>query len=260
MRVLQIGMILAFLLTGSHAWALTYVAASAIDEAGGSPSDVVSANNVDVDVPSGTTNGDVMFLVTKHGNTEAITATGWTALATDDDANTGSRAQLLCRVASSEPASYNISWATATRSGASIFTYRGSELDCTPDQTSNTSYETNDTNARGASLTTGETGDTLLFFGVIHISSSTTFAAATVPATFTQDTGASGSAQYSGNSRFGRGAASLVWSGSGVTGTMDSTISQTSAAKHAFVLAYAPVTGGGGGAAVGGYYHLQVVQ
>jgi len=227
-------------LVTAPAWAASFIGDSPVDAS----SDATPVNSITVSVPSGTADGDVMFLVTKRSNTNAITATGWTELGSDDDANSGARLQLFCRVASSEPASYTITWTpTAARSGGSIFTYRGSELDCTPDQVSNTSYETNDTNARGASLTTTAANSTLLFFALAHISSTTTFAPATVPATFTQNSGASGDAQWSADTRFARGAAMLSWSSSGATGTMDSTMSQSFGEKHAFVLAYAPVGG-----------------
>lgn len=234
---------LALMLLPSWAAAFSFVAESAIDEAAGTPSDTASGTTIDVDKPTGTTQDDIMFALVKRltANSWSTVPTGWTLLASDADANTTTTVDLYYRVAgASEGASYQWISSGTSRIGGSIYAFRSDFNTTTPiDVYSNTSYETNDTIVRGASMTTSVANEALIFFSLSHASSSQTFTPATVPTTFTEhtDTG-------SANSRFWRSAASVVWSGSGATGTMDAAVSAANTSKHAFVVALQPAAAG----------------
>lgn len=221
--------------------AFSFVAASAIDEGVGTPSDVTSGTTIDIDKPTGTAENDIMFAVVKRltANTWSTVPSGWTLLASDADSGSTTSVDLYYRVAgASEGASYQWIQSGASRCGGSIYAFRSDFNTSNPiDVYSNTSYETSDTNVRGATMTTSAANEALIFFSTVQASGSTTFTQATVPTTFSehQDTG-------SANSRFWRSAASVVWSSSGATGTMDATASATTTSKHAFVVALNPAS------------------
>lgn len=242
------GLILA-LLWATPSWALTFVGTSAIDAS----SDLSSNTTTTCSKPSGTADNDIMFAIVKRltANSWSTVPTGWSLAATDDDAGSTTSHDLYYRVASSEGTSYSWIQSGASRTGCSIYTWRDDFDTADPiDVVSNTSYETNDTNVRGASMTTSAANEVLLFFGLSHASSSQTFSPATVPATFSEN--ADGG---STDSRFFRTAASVVWSGSGATGTMDATLSASNQSKHAFVVALNPASAG---AAPNFYFRLRV--
>lgn len=256
MRRIVVALVLALLPSLSHAW--SFVAASAIDEGAGTPSDVVSGTTIDIDKPTGTAENDILFAVVKRltANTWSTVPTGWTLLASDDDAGSTTSVDLYYRVAgASEGASYQWIQSGASRCGGSIYAFRSDFNTSNPiDVFSDTSYETSDTIVRGASMTTSAANEALIFFATVQGSSAVTFTQATVPTTFSEhnDTG-------SANSRFWRSVASVVWSSSGATGTMDATASATTTSKHAFVVALNPAAAGGGSAETFGF-RLRVIQ
>lgn len=239
-RLLVLVLLLA---TPTLSRAFSFVAASAIDEGAGTPSDVVSDTTITVDKPTGTAENDIMFAVVKRltANSWSTVPTGWTLLASDDDTASTTSHDLYYRVAgASEGASYQWVQSGASRCGGSIYAFRSDFNTSNPiDVYSNTSYETSDTIVRGATMTTSATNEALIFFALSHASSAQTFTQATVPTTFSehQDTG-------SANSRFWRSAASVVWSSSGATGTMDAAVSATNTSKHGFVVALNPAAAG----------------
>lgn len=239
----RLGILLALLLTltPSLSRAFSFVASSAIDEGVGTPSDVVSGTTIDVDKPTGTAENDILFAVVKRltANSWSTVPTGWTLLASDDDANSTTSVDLYYRVAgASEGASYQWIQSGASRCGGSIYAFRSDFDTADPiDVYSNTSYETSDTTVRGATMTTSAANEALIFFSTVQASGSTTFTQATVPTTFSEHDDAG-----SANSRFWRSVASVVWSSSGATGTMDATASATTQSKHAFVVALNPAS------------------
>lgn len=243
MMILRAIVILLAFGVPSGLYAFSFVAASAIDEGAGTPSDVVSGTTIDIDKPTGTAENDIMFALVKRltANTWSTVPSGWTLIASDDDSASTTSHDLYYRVAeASEGASYQWIQSGASRSGGSIYTFRSDFDTSNPiDVFSDTSYETSDTIVRGATMTTSAANEALIFFALSHASSAQTFTQATVPTTFSehQDTG-------SANSRFWRSAASVVWSSSGATGTMDAAVSATNVSKHAFVVALNPAAAG----------------
>lgn len=213
-----------------------FVAVSAIDAL----SDSSGATSVTVDKPAGTVDGDVMFALVKQGVDEALTATGWTLLLSDVNGSSSVKHSLLRKVASSEGASYPFSWATSTRGGASIWTYRdGFDSGAPVDVSSNTSYETNDTIVQAASMTVTAVNSPLLFFQMQHASSNQSFTPPTSPTGWVED----GGDQQDTSSRFMRTCSSLLWSSSGATGVVEGATATTQA-KHAFMVAFTPGAGG----------------
>ncbi len=234
--------LLLLLALGWAGWAhaFSFVATSAVDAS----SDASGATSVTCSKPTGTVDNDIMFAVTRTPN-EAVTApSGWNSFGsplTDTDAASTERFSLYWRVASSEGTTYTWSSATASRKGCSIYTFRDDFNTSDPiDVTSNTSYETADTNARVASMTTTATNEALILFGVQIVSTSQSCTAhPTSPITFTEHADA-----WNTSSRFQRCVSSGVWSSSGSTGTMDTTLSNSNTSKHGFGVALKPATGG----------------
>jgi len=202
--------------------------------------DSSSTSSLLCNVPTGTADNDILFMVIKRvgstGPNSGITGV-WT-LAGTTNITSGNTVWLYWRLAASEPASYTIGWAAAARTGITIAGYRGGFNTASPiDVVSNTGYETSNTTVRAATMSVAAANSTIVFVGCVNQSSSVTFTAPTVPATFTED-----SDSYSAASRFARTFASLVWTGSGATGSMDGTSSSTTTDKHAFAVALNPAS------------------
>ena len=87
-----------------------------------------SATTISVNVPAGTTNGDLMILLvcSAIGSNTWTTPSGWTLWSPTTNAN--GRA-IYYRTASSEPASYTITQSGSTNSNAYILTYRNAAID-----------------------------------------------------------------------------------------------------------------------------------
>lgn len=200
--------------------------------------DSASTSSLLCNVPTGTADNDILFMVIKRvgstGPNSGITGV-WT-LAGTTNITSGNTVWLYWRLAASEPASYTIGWAAAARTGITIAGYRGGFNTASPiDAVSNTGYETSNTTVRGASFTVAAANSTLIYVGCVNQSTSVTFTAPTVPASFTED-----SDFYGSGGRFARTFASLVWTGSGATGNVDGTASSTTTDKHAFVVSLNP--------------------
>lgn len=87
-----------------------------------------SSTTITVNVPSGTTNNDLMILLVSSsvGTNTWTTPSGWTLWSPSLDSN--GRA-IYYRTASSEPASYTITQSSSTTSNANILTYRNASID-----------------------------------------------------------------------------------------------------------------------------------
>lgn len=210
-----------------------------------------SSVSIVITKPTGTADNDIMFALLKlSGGSLAdptTVPTGWTlgAKRTGDANNTY---WVYYKVAASEGADYTWTWTlAATRAGGTLCTYRDGFNTSTPiDVWSNTAYITSDTIGRAASMTVAAANSPLIFFGCMGGSADRTFGPPTNPTTFTED--------YDGwdtTSRFARCFESVVWTGSGATGNIDSTLSLTTTDKHCFAVALVPSGGGGGGPAAG---------
>lgn len=197
-----------------------------------------SPYQVSAAVPAGTANGDLMFAyVTGYG--QSVTANAaWTLIASYTAR--ADRYWLYARVASSEPASYTWTFSTTNRYAVVTTTYIAStdfavSNVATDITVSNSPYVTSDAINRAASFSVPNANSIILFFGGVYSSSSKTQTPPTNPGTFTEDYDAGDT-----NPDFWQEIAYYKWSGSGVTGNIDSTISLTSTTKHAFAIALKP--------------------
>lgn len=222
--------------------AITFVASA-------DSTDSAAATSLACNVPTGTADGDLMFMFIKRGTSGDPTGglTGWT-LGQSNAPGGATSHWVYYRTAASEPASYTPDWgASSSRVGVSIFTYRGvSSIDAWSD----TAYTTNDTTLRAAAFTVGGTGYTIVLFGGNHVSSSVVVTAgATNPGTFTERKNT-----WTSASRFTRYVADYSWSSSGSTGNIDATLGTAGIDKHMFAVSLVP-SGGGGGTAVPVFVH-----
>ena len=239
-RLIALALLLLTLGWAGVSQAISFVAASTIDTS----SDTASVASCTVTKPTGTADNDIMFALLKTPN-EAITPpSGWASFGSpiaDTDTGSGQKFTLYWRVAASEGTTYQWTWTTGTRAGCSIYTYRSDFNTSGPvDVTSNTSYETSDTNARVASMTTTATNEAILLFAGQHVSATQSCSAhPSSPTTFTEDADA-----WNGDSRFHRCVSNGTWSSSGATGAMDITLSNTTTSKHGFGVALKPAAGG----------------
>lgn len=202
-----------------------------------------SSTTIVLTKPTGTTTNDLLYALIKRGDNVDPTGvpSGWTLIA-EDQLSTGPKHWLYRLVAgASEGADYTWTWAGTARSGGTMICYRDGFNTADPeDAISNTSYETSDTNVRAAAMTVAVANSPLIFFGCLHDAADTvTFGVPNNPAsgiTWTErvDT------HDQTNSRFGRIIADGIWTGSGSTGDMDSTMSHTKTLKHAFAISLNP--------------------
>ena len=205
--------------------------------------DSASTASLVITKPAGTADNDILFALLKRSDLANPTGvpSGWALLG---EAETAGFIDfwLYWKLAASEGADYTWSWADVARTGGTIVTYRGGFNTASPiDVTSNTTYQTSDTICRAASMTVAAANSSLFFFGAAHFTVDTlTFTKPSVPTTDwvedvdTSDTG----------SRFGRETCNMTWTGSGATGTMDATMSQTRTDKHGFAVALNPAAAG----------------
>lgn len=211
--------------------------------------------------PTGTAENDIIFALLKRADPTDPSAvpSGWAQVSgSAKNTDSGFIAHwLYYKVAGgSEGADYTWTWAAGARSGGTIITWRNGFDTANPiNALSNTAYETSDTNCRAAALTVSGANSTLLFFGMVHDSADTvTFGTPNNPASGITWTERVDTISI-GDSRFGRAIYDGVWTGSGSTGTIDSTMSHTKTQKHAFAVALNPAA-----AATGNPWHAYAQQ
>lgn len=197
--------------------------------------DSLTGTSCAVNVPAGVADNDLLICVI-NGISAVPTAHGsWTTRGTGQETSTN----VLCqtRLASSEPASYT--WTVPSgRNGGSIFAFRGGFNTADYfDAISSVLYNTTDTTCRAASFTVAAANSNLVFLGNYFKSSTSSFTPPTNPGTFTEHADT-----WSNDSRFGRCAASLVWTGSGSTGDIDATLADSIFDKYAFCLSIKPAS------------------
>lgn len=193
--------------------AITFVAAAT----GGSLTN--GSGQCTINVPAGTTNGDVMVmnLNSSWPNQTTIAVTGWTAIL-NYTVNSGNNeySHVYWRVASSEPASYTINPGNGNLLG-SILTYRGVDNSNPIDVTAAAGTEVNSgTTVTAPTVTTVHANSMLVCFFVNRDIN-----------TFSQPTGMTERVDSSGpvNLTFSQSADEKLIASPGATGTFDSTTS-----------------------------------
>lgn len=190
--------------------------------------------------PTGVVQYDIMFavLVTATGYTTS-TPSGWTSLG---QANSGSYYELFYKIAGgSEPSDYT--WGCANAKNLSVIVaYQKEQFNHINaiDQTSNTTYTTSNTTNRAASMTVTAANSPLVFFGIVQDDSVIrTQTKPSVPTTDWVEEFDDGDTSAGGFVEI----CSMIWTGSGATGNIDSTISASKTTKHAFAVSLNPPTG-----------------
>ena len=197
-----------------------------------------STGNLTLDVPSGTVDGDIMFLAYTRQNANGYTLdASWIPIASKLIVGTY-LFHLFYKIANSEPASYSLTSGFGARSVGWIFSAYGGFDSTNPiDSFSNTEYSTADSIVRVASFSVASANSILLTFAIQSTATNpTTCSVATSPNTFTE--------HYDGGGATGRGwlqISSLKWTSSGATGDIDITSSfATSTNKHGFGVSLNP--------------------
>lgn len=193
-----------------------------------------------VSVPTGTTDGDIMFLqVGLTNDTSSIIGgvSDWTFIGEAPDI-VGNRFFLYWKIASSEPASYTVTLDVGVKHSTVISCYTGfPSAALSISVISNTSYQVSDAIVRAADMTVPSADSTLFYFGFKRYNTATiTWTTVAEPASFTNDTaiGTNVADIYYSIQH-------LEWAGSGATGNMDSTNNRSgTTTKAAIAIAIAP--------------------
>lgn len=203
-----------------------------------------SSASVQIDVPTGVVNGDILFLwVGAQDSTPPTVTSGvsaWTLVGTATPTGTATRSYLYYRIASGEPANYTVGFSgSAGYKRCVIIAYTSGDFNALDpvDVSSNTEYVTNDTTVRAAAMSVSDADSPLFFVGYVYTSSGRTW---TAPAAIG---GVSWTEDYNNSdltNRFTVGAYSMVMSSLGSTGDINATISSATTFKHAFAVALNP--------------------
>ena len=217
---------------GGGGTTLTFIASATAESA--------AATGVTCSKPTGTAENDIMIaLVQRYQTEEAVTVpSGWTLIDTEQYGAGARMGYLYYKVAGgSEGADYTWDYTNSVRIKIDIATYRGGFDTADPiDAYINTNYADSDTTLRAYSVTATAADSPLLFIGGGTISNvSTTCTAPPSPSGFSEDVDS-----YSTTSDFLAVFYSMTLSGSGATGDMDATTSETLSYKGAFSLVLNP--------------------
>ena len=195
-----------------------------------------SANALTISKPAGTADGDILLCLLKPTDQDELnipaitTLSGWTLIATHTNEK-GHRWSIFWKRASSEPALYT--WQTDLRCSQSgcILAYSGCVASGDPVNVySNTPYSSNNTTLRAAGVTTSVANAMLVFLG--SPDSSTKTGSWSTMTERVDDQG------YYGRLL----AADVAQETAGASGNKDCTLSASSSAKHAFLVALAPLS------------------
>jgi hypothetical protein len=200
--------------------------------------------DITVTKPEGTLDGDILFCWIGFYKLSAVTIdsvpSGWTLLGSNT-ANTD-RYALYYKIASYEPASWVWSFSATAKVRAVCSCYTSGDFDGSDpiDVVSNTQNRQNDANCTAASMNVASANSPLVFWGGVYRTSSTTFTKPSVPSNdWVEDDDAGHT-----DPDYWTEVCSMIWSGSGATGSMTATMSASTATRHAFAVALKP----GGGA------------
>ncbi len=140
------------------------------------------ASTLTINVPAGTTSGDVMVafvVVQTAGNTITLPA-GWSLVLRQDSSSSIATASYVKVAGSSEPASYTWSFSTSGEASGGIASYIGVNT-TTPVDASNAQYNANTSNVDNSGVTTTTANDMLVY--AVGVATATTV---NVPSGFTE--------------------------------------------------------------------------
>ena len=203
-------------------------------------SSTAAAASLTVNVPTGTTDGDLLFLVAyNYGAYDITSGLGVFSLLAEDRNNTD-RYSVYYKVASGEPASYTILYSGG--SGNEILLvmmcyYGASWSSSSPVQISNTQYRSSNTINIAGTMINDYINSPMFFFGGVYSTTSKTQTKPSVPTTDWVENYDSGDTTCD----LWVEVCSMVWSGSGSTGVIASTLSALTTTKHAIATSFYPV-------------------
>ena len=184
-----------------------------------------------VGAPTGTQDDDLMVaMVWCTVDASSTPPSGWTLRAI-----VGTRA-VFTKVASSESGTYNFYQVGGTPYpiAARIWSYRGGFDVADPiDVASGAAYTTFNDILRAQTFSVTNENSNIIFIGDVYSATAITISPPTSPTTFSEDS------EIGSNSHY-MYAASCLWSGNGLTGDMDATISASKNNKFAAALALNP--------------------
>lgn len=215
--------------------------------------DTAAATSLECSVPTGTSNGDILFMTIVVSNSSTVTLSGlsaWTSLGNYNTSGTD-KYYLYYRIASSEPASYTITIDKESKYGLCMSCFTSGNFDGSDpiDVVSNTGYRSSDNYCRAAAMTVSAANSPLVFFGLVSTTSGRTF---TKPSNIGADAWTENEDRTNLSSDISNEICSMIWTGSGSTGDMTATLSNTSSTKHAFAVALNPASAGTAKAYSGG--------
>lgn len=196
-----------------------------------------SGNTVTINKPTNTSDNDIMFafIIT---NTIIISnvPSGWNLISLISPGNGNYHYYLYYKIASSEGSNYKFDFNGTNSFSISISTFRDgfSLLNPILSYSAIDSYSSigGTTINRAASFNVSKINSPLIFFGGSHSTSSVVQTPPTIPTTFTEhfDVGSTSEDKW-------QEVASCIWSSSGDTGNIDSTMSQSRFNQQAFCVA-----------------------
>lgn len=198
-----------------------------------------TANSVNVNVPTGTSENDIMIAVVSCGTFGAYpnsVPNGWISLG---QAAYGSiRAELFYKIAGASETNYTWGFASSLKVKITILSgYGGFDTADPIDIVSNTGYTVGTNNiARCASMVVSAANSVLILIGLTYSSSARSFTKPTAPAdVWTEHYDGWGTTNWNCH-QF----CSMVWTGSGASGDIDATINESTGTKHCFGIALNP--------------------
>lgn len=198
-----------------------------------------SSSSLVCNKPTNTAQNDIMFALVSQsgaGGYPNSVPSGWASLGQNHSVSFN---ELFWKSAGgSEPGDYTWGFAGSQQGRVTIVTYRDGFATSSPiDVVSNTAYTTNNATFRAASMSVTATGSPLIFFATGVKTFAINYTKPSVPTTDWAENFDGGAE----TSDMWVEVASMVWSGSGATGDMDATGSDTpeSGNKHAFAVALA---------------------
>ena len=194
---------------------------------------------------TGTVDGDIMFMflaiyIATPPTVDSVPL-GWTLVATNTVGN--NRWYLYYKIASGEGTSYTWSLTASCRYYALNVAYSSGDFNVQSisDITaiSNTLYSTAGTTVRAASMSVPAANSPLVYFGAVYSTAAKTFTKPSVPTSGWVEDADEGHTTPD----LWLTSGSMIWSGSGATGNMDITCSDTiTTDKHAFAVALKPAS------------------
>ncbi len=172
------------------------------------------ASTLTINVPAGTTSGDVMvaFVVVQTAGNTITPPAGWSLVLRQDSSSSIATASYVKVAGSSEPASYTWSFSTSGEASGGIASYIGVNT-TTPVDASNAQYNANTSNVDNSGVTTTTANDMLVY--AVGVATATTV---NVPSGFTEQW------STSSNSLTTSEMSQEIFASTGATGTIHGTL------------------------------------